>query len=126
VYTANAITQYQAGVQFWAKPLGDGKTAVLFINGGHLPYPSASITLKELNITGTTVVVTDTGEGEGKGSGVTVTDVWTGEDAGPIVDGSWSTGEVGPLNSRFVLISTAAGNGGVASTAAGNGGVADQ
>lgn len=39
-----------AGLQIWAKPLGAGKTAVLFINGGGSPY-SASISLKALNIT---------------------------------------------------------------------------
>ena len=38
---------------------------------------------------------------------MTVTDAWTGEDTGPVVDGSWSTGTVGPLNSRFVVISSA-------------------
>lgn len=40
-----------AGVQIWAKPLGGGKTAALFINGGATEY-TASISLKELNITG--------------------------------------------------------------------------
>ena len=52
-----------AGVQIWAKPLGGGKTAALFINGG-ATNTSANITLAELNITASTA---------------TVTDVWTGE-----------------------------------------------
>ena len=99
-----------AGVQFWAKPLGGGKTAVLFINGGHLPYPASSITLKELNITTSTVADAATASGL-TGAGPTVMDVWTWEDAGPIVDGSWSTGEVGPLNSRFVVITAGAADG---------------
>jgi hypothetical protein len=39
-----------AGVQIWAKPLGKGRTAALFINGGSAPY-SASIALGALNLT---------------------------------------------------------------------------
>jgi len=98
-----------AGVQFWSKPLGQGKTAVLFINGGHLEYPSSTITLKELNITGAAAATTAAGDsaldhGGSAAAGATVTDVWTGDDAGPVVDGGWSTGIVGPLNSRFVII----------------------
>ena len=83
-----------AGVQFWSKPLGEGKTAVLFINGGSRAYPTASISLAELNITGTV------------DSAVSVTDVWTGDDAGPVVGGNWSTGLVPPLDSKFVVISS--------------------
>ena len=84
-----------AGVQFWAKPLGGGKTAVLFINGGRQPYKSARIALSELNVTATTA---------------TVTDVWTGGDAGPVVGGSWSTGPVASLDSRFVVIEATGAN----------------
>ena len=102
-----------AGVQFWSKPLGQGKTAVLFINGGHLEYPSSTITLKELNITGAAAATTAAGDsaldhGGSAAAGATVTDVWTGDDAGPVVDGGWSTGIVGPLNSRFVIITVPA------------------
>lgn len=79
-----------AGIQFWAKPLGNGRTAVLFINGGGANY-TASITLQELNIT------------TSGGKSAKVTDVWTGEDAGPVSEGSWSTGNVMSLNSRFVV-----------------------
>ena len=46
-----------AGVQIWAKPLGGGKTAALFINGGPTEY-TASIGLKELNITGERLILT--------------------------------------------------------------------
>ena len=48
------------GVQVWAKPLGQGKTAALFINGGSAEY-TASLSLQELNITGASakVKVTD-------------------------------------------------------------------
>ena len=76
-----------AGVQVWAKPLGDGKTAALFINGGST-NTSTNITLAELNITSSTA---------------TVTDVWTGEDRGPVVHGAWHTGLVPSLDSRFVI-----------------------
>ena len=34
---------------------------------------------------------------------VKVTDVWTGEDAGPVLGGMWATGEVPPMDSRFVV-----------------------
>lgn len=78
-----------AGVQFWAKPLGVGKTAVLFINGGKQPYLTASVKLAELNITASTA---------------TVTDVWTGNDAGAVVAGSWSPGVVSALDSKFVVM----------------------
>merc|ERR1740117_753239 len=75
-----------AGVQIWAKPLGHGKTAALFINGGGITYPSSSISLKELNITsGIDAAHFDA-------AAVKVTDVWTGEDAGPVTGGQWSTG----------------------------------
>ena len=84
-----------AGVQFWSKPLGEGKTAVLFINGGSLSYPTASISLAELNITASA------------DAAVTVADVWTGDDAGPVVGGNWSTGLVPPLDSKFVVITSA-------------------
>ena len=79
-----------AGVQVWAKPLGQGKTAALFLNGGSTEY-TASLTLKELNITGATAKVTD---------------VWTGEDAGSVANGEWSTGVVPEMDSRFVVFSS--------------------
>lgn len=108
-----------AGVQLWAKPLGNGQvthryaprprtmmhrcdagrrrherprraqTAALLINGGGVPY-TASVSLAELNVSATD-------------AGVKVTDVWSGSDAGPIVGGNWSTGSVPPLDSRFVV-----------------------
>ena len=78
-----------AGVQIWSKPLGEGKAAVLFINGGST-NTSATITLEELNITAT--------------GRVTATDVWTGADAGAVSNGHWSTGVVGTLDSAFVII----------------------
>ena len=112
-----------AGVQIWAKPLGQGKAAVLFINGVSChdiacrPTPglhssksasnivvgqgstntSATVTLEELNITAT---------GE-----VTATDVWTGADAGAVSNGHWSTGVVGTLDSAFVVIQASAAAG---------------
>lgn len=79
-----------AGVQVWAKPLGQGKTAALFLNGGSAEY-TASLTLKELNITGASAKVTD---------------VWTGEDAGAVANGEWSTGAVPAMDSRFVVFSS--------------------
>eukprot|EP00040_Diaphanoeca_grandis_P044837 m.271969 g.271969 ORF g.271969 m.271969 type:complete len:602 (+) comp98455_c0_seq1:225-2030(+) len=84
-----------AGVQIWAKPLGGGKTAALFINGGGLDY-SANVSLKELNITASADQHTSYGS-------VSVSDVWTGEDAGPITGGVWQTGAVPSLDSRFVV-----------------------
>lgn len=80
-----------AGVQLWAKPLGSGKTAALFLNGG-ATNTSTTITLAELNITSSTA---------------TVTDVWTGEDRGRVKDGAWSTGLVPSLDSVFVVFDTA-------------------
>ena len=80
-----------AGVQLWAKPLGSGKMAALFLNGG-ATNTSTTITLAELNITSRTA---------------TVTDVWTGEDRGPVQDGAWSTGLVPSLDSVFVVFDTA-------------------
>ena len=104
-----------AGVQIWAKPLGPGKTAALFINGGGSPY-SASISLTELNVTGVFASDVDLGlttRGNASsttgtstppgGASVKVTDVWTGEDAGPITSGNWSTGVVKSMDSRFVV-----------------------
>ena len=44
-----------AGIQLWAKPLGKGRTAALFINGGGANY-TGSITLKELNVSSTAQV----------------------------------------------------------------------
>ena len=124
-----------AGVQIWAKPLGGGKTAALFINGG-ATNTSANITLAELNITASTA---------------TVTDVWTGEvlaqnssclhilvmissqrcspiyhdklrielqqmqislgflhqqDAGAVAGGAWHTGIVPVLDSKFVIFAS--------------------
>ena len=77
-----------AGVQLWAKPLGDGQTAALFINCGRTAR-STDVELRELNITST--------------KDVTVMDVWSGFDAGPVVDGKWNTGVVDSLSSRFVI-----------------------
>ena len=77
-----------AAVQWWAKPLGGGRTAVLFLNGGALPY-QANITLLELNVTI---------------AGAVATDVWSGQ-ALPISDsGVYDTGVVAPLDSRFVVL----------------------
>ena len=87
-----------AGVQLWAKPLGNGRTAALFINGGLTEY-TASITLSELNITASPTAAIS----NGATGGVTVADVWTGVDAGAIVKGAWSTGAVPSLDSRFVI-----------------------
>ena len=39
-----------AGAQLWAKPLGAGKVAALFINGGRTSR-STDVSLKELNLT---------------------------------------------------------------------------
>jgi hypothetical protein len=98
---ANSDTQYTswivggprpiAGVQIWAKPLGNGKTAALFLNGG-ATSTSTNITLAELNITSSTA---------------TVTDVWTEEDRGPVNNGIWDTGSVPSLDSVFVVFDTA-------------------
>jgi len=91
-----------AGVQLWSKPLGGGKVAALLINGGSLAYPSTNISLKDFNITSGI---------EGSrfdAAAVTVTDVWTGEDAGPVIDGQWLTGMVQPLDSRFVILDASA------------------
>jgi hypothetical protein len=88
-----------AGVQIWAKPLGNGKTAALFINGGGSNY-TASMSLKELNVTATNAAMA---------ASVKVTDVWSGADAGAVVNGNWSTGVVGPLDSKFVIFETPAG-----------------
>lgn len=83
-----------AGIQIWAKPLGNGRTAALFINGGGANY-TADMTLKELNITATDA------------ASVKVTDVWTGEDTSPVsADGVWSTGNVPSMDNRFVVFST--------------------
>jgi len=75
-----------AGVQWWAKPLGGGRVAALFLNGGPLPYNS-NISMGELNVT----------------TAATATDVWTGADAGAVVDGVFHTGVVPSLDSRFVI-----------------------
>jgi hypothetical protein len=84
-----------AGVQLWAKPLPQNRAAALFINGGGTPYPSVSLSLDKLNVT------------IAHGISVRVTDVWTGEDAGPIEGGNWETGVVASLDSRFVIFSSA-------------------
>ena len=81
-----------AGAQIWAKPLGANEVAVLVINGG-LVSRSAEVRLAELNISATGATV--------------VTDVWSGADAGKVVDGKWSTGEVASLDSRFVVFEAA-------------------
>ena len=67
---------------------GGGKTAALFINGGSTNY-TASVRMRDLNVSTSGVVK--------------ATDVWTGEDAGPVVDGEWKTGLVAVLDSRFVV-----------------------
>eukprot|EP01052_Picozoa_sp_SAG31_P026659 SAG31_NODE_2433_length_5706_cov_2.207776_4_plen_297_part_00 len=115
-----------AGVQIWAKPLGPGKAAALFINGGATPY-SASISLKELNITTPAVcfacclrphasfwlrlcVEWCLWQGSPEGvhpTAVSVTDVWGDGLSGQVIDGNWSTGEVPSLDSRFVVLSSA-------------------
>jgi len=92
-----------AGIQLWAKPIGDGKVAALFINGGSVAYPPTKISLKELNISTTTVYSDGHGDADVGSKGVAVTDVWTGEDAGPVSAGQWSTGEVPPMDSKFVV-----------------------
>jgi len=78
-----------APVALWAKPLGKGRVAALFINGGALNY-SATISMAELNVTGTSV---------------SAIDVWTGEaPAGAgVVDGKFATGVVPPMESRFLI-----------------------
>lgn len=81
-----------AGTQLWAKPLGVAKVAALFINGGRMGI-GTNVSLEELNITSRAMV--------------TVTDVWTGEDAGPVIDGRWHTGVVASLDSRFVVFEAA-------------------
>eukprot|EP00039_Didymoeca_costata_P002197 m.58190 g.58190 ORF g.58190 m.58190 type:complete len:601 (-) comp11160_c0_seq4:30-1832(-) len=86
-----------AGVQWWAKPLGPGKVAALFINGGGYNYHNANITLQQLNIT-TTFSSTSV-----KGGKVTVTDVWSGESDTVDSNGVWLTGDVPPMSSRFVI-----------------------
>ena len=93
-----------AGVSLWAKPLGGSRVAALFINGGGLPT-SAEVTLKELNITGSELA-------SASPSAVSVTDVWSGEDAGPVLAGGvWSTGIVAPMDSRFVIFDATTGRG---------------
>ena len=57
------------------------------------------VTLKELNITSAAHSAAD--------ATVKVTDVWSGEDAGAIVGGTWDTGVVAPMDSRFVVFETA-------------------
>ena len=76
-----------AGIQLWAKPIGDGKVAALIINGGSLPYPPTTVSLKELNISTASVYSGGHGDADAGSTGVTVTDVWTGEDAGPVSGG---------------------------------------
>ena len=71
----------------WAKPLGGGRVAVLFINGGNLGIET-NVSLNELNISG---------------ASATVSDVWSGLDAGPVDSGVWQTGWVAPMDSRFVV-----------------------
>jgi hypothetical protein len=89
-----------AGVQIWAKPLGQGRTAALFINGGAAPY-TASISLEELNIT------TAAGSRDVDAAAVSVEDVWGEGLAGSVVDGNWSTGEVSSMDGRFVVFASA-------------------
>lgn len=80
-----------AGVQLWSKPLGGGRTAALFINGGET-NASTSVTMRELNVS--------------DANGVVVMDVWSGADAGPVAGGEWETGNVGPLDGRFVVFTS--------------------
>ena len=83
-----------AGVQLWAKPLGGGRTAALFLNGGALAQ-GTRVTLAELNISAPP-------------SRVTVRDVWTGADAGAVeAGGAWPTGLVPPLDAAFVIFEVA-------------------
>eukprot|EP00937_MAST-01D_sp_MAST-1D-sp2_P000930 g930.t1 len=82
-----------AGVQWWAKPLGAGRAAALFINGGALPY-RANVTMAELNVT----------------AAATATDVWSGGDAGAIVGGVYDTGVVEPMDSRFLSLAVLLAN----------------
>lgn len=96
-----------AGVQLWAKPLGQGKTAALFINGGSSNYTGANISLAELNVT-TLSGHAESAAAAAAPSVTVVTDVWTGEDAGAVVDGVWQVGEVLSLDSRFVIFETRA------------------
>ena len=77
-----------AGVSLWAKPLGAGQVAALFINGARTSR-QAVVSLSELNLTTSATVV--------------VTDVWSGAPAGNVIDGRWHTGEVPSLDARFVL-----------------------
>eukprot|EP01052_Picozoa_sp_SAG31_P000468 SAG31_NODE_14_length_37953_cov_109.719660_2_plen_215_part_00 len=103
-----------AGVQLWAKPLGRGKTAALLINGGSSNYTGANISLVELNITTLSrharanMSLGGHVEESATASATTVVDVWTGEDAGAVVDGVWQVGEVASLDSRFVVFETKA------------------
>lgn len=82
-----------AGVQWWAKPLGAGRAAALFLNGGPLPYRANLSVVHELNLS------------VPAGGSVAATDVWSGADAGPVVgaDGVFDTGTVASLDSRFVI-----------------------
>lgn len=89
---ANPPNPGPAGVQIWAKPIGQGKVAALFINGGGLTYEGANISMHEINLTTTTVATT------------IATDVWSGNDAGVVSsDGVWQIDAVESLDSRFVI-----------------------
>ena len=81
-----------AGVQLWAKPLdfSQTKVAVLFINGGRTRRGTV-VSLEELNVTTAA-------------KAYRVTDVWSGADAGNVVDGRWQTGEVESLGARFAVV----------------------
>ena len=74
--------------------------------GGFGNYTGANISLAELNVT-TLSGGQATAEAVGATT-TTVTDVWTGEDAGAVVDGVWQVGEVTSLDSRFVIFETKA------------------
>jgi len=100
-------TRPVAGVQLWAKPISATQTAALFINGGASNY-TAQISLKELNISSSSSTSSiTTAAAAASAAGVTVQDVWTGADAGPVTDGVWSTGLVDVMDSRFVIFTTA-------------------
>lgn len=88
-----------AGIQIWAKPLGGGKTAALFINGGSAEY-SASISLKALNLT------TAAGSRDVDMAAVTVTDVWGEGLAGSVMGGNWTVTNVPSMDSRFVILAS--------------------
>ena len=75
--------------QLWAKPIGKGAVAALFINGG-ATNRSATIHLSELNITA---------------SEATVLDIWSGEEvaSGKTTGGEYTTPMVPGTDSAFLI-----------------------